>query len=1216
MEGTPKAIEPKGIVRNATKIGVQDGQAEDLINLRFMDGSWRASGNGRHVYSMSQNEGGYTYEQLYVHTNSYHHLIGYRDGGIYWFANIDNDGVFEPIAPRLVCDEVDDTEIIYAQTGHLLTIIKNRERITIFFNKATGEYELQERMTGDNSYSHPIGNVQYKVANRMKDGEPMMIYTRTQAKCIPTQSGYVGDKYNASKEYVKAAYTGIQHYLEQENSYYGAFLVCLAVKLYSGKWGWATAPTLVYPSYIGDTLLKDKNCGGRQIREWEQDGQSYRTIYNFQDTINSPVYIITKEMMKDGENDPIEIGENYYKSRYHLDGTRRDGQSILFDPQSVIVADATGSSSGVSGEYTCATGLSTYDKLPTMGDCYLRADDDFADPKVYSEDLSFREHLVWGKLNDLYINIENLNIQKNAIYKKIGVFITPILGGNGNPLDFNELSFNDIIGDIFWKSSIYQKFPVTFTTKYNAGEVTYTGGQSVLSLTTDHGAFSCWRPDHRFSSKHLENCKKALANSQFFLIKEIDIDDIEEKTWMKVELEEGTLSNLTTYATNMLPTDAFTAMAFVNAQYGYMYNGRLHLANYRKSAESIWGMKHILNNDYSDGGIIKTEERNYTPLINLTSIYADEEGTRQKFNDEISLFNQAYRAMFSLNNFENMTVTMDALPVPMYEGRYDLDVMESVRRYISPFIPYANMENNQIDLFFNMRVRDWVRDIVEESHYKLELPLENEMTYYSIRFYFNIMDNGYDFQNNKYEGLADPQKQDSRVDIGFIDVPNGLIVSAVDTPMYFPAENSYQVGNSEIVAMASNAIAVGTGQTGESPLYVFTKDGIYGLFVDDTGNMAYKNSRILARDILNNMSSVCQIDAGVVFTTDRGLMMIAGEQVQEIGAPAEGDVVQFWNAESVDCSKIVTAAMQQIAGLPSNLCSTTDFLTYLKDKGTLNKAAIVNYNHNLRELIVSNPNYPYSYVLDREGNWSRRDYTAAQYVINFPTSYRLTNNGEFYKLDEEGDETTSLEHRKEADNKIFYLSNVIKLDSIGFKQAYRFVVRGYFETVFANREMITDTIDNRKIIVMGLSIDNLGIGEVLRIAYLHIYGMDAWVSVGEHGEVGNILALEIYDALTLENITKTFRPTGMPGEYITLIKTETTERPAIACVVEGSYDGRKFKPLGYNRKSGKFRDIGCLVSHTDMRFFRICLSGQVTGKTRIDYMEMSAGASLLNTKIR
>ena len=72
----------------------------------------------------------------------------------------------------------------------------------------------------------------------------------------------------------------------------------------------------------------------------------------------------------------------------------------------------------------------------------------------------------------------------------------------------------------------------------------------------------------------------------------------------------------------------------------------------------------------------------------------------------------------------------------------------------------------------------------------------------------------------------------------------------------------------------------------------------------------------------------------------------------------------------------------------------------------------------------------------------------------------------------------------------------------------------------------------------------------------------------------------------------------------------------VGIVVEGSYDGRKFAPLGFNRKSGKFTNIGCHVSHTDVRFYRVILCGQVTGKTRIDYMELSADGSKLNTKIR
>ena len=449
--------------------------------------------------------------------------------------------------------------------------------------------------------------------------------------------------------------------------------------------------------------------------------------------------------------------------------------------------------------------------------------------------------------------------------------------------------------------------------------------------------------------------------------------------------------------------------------------------------------------------------------------------------------------------------------------------------------------------------------------------------------------------------------------------PNGLKVSKTDQPMFFPVENTYQVGSAEILALMSNTIAVGTGQTGDAPLYVFCKDGVYALYVDSSGQMAYPHARILARDVCNNPRSVTPIDAGVVFTTDRGLMMIAGEQVQEIGATAEGDVVQFWNAGSVDYSKIATASMQQIAGLPSELCSTTDFLTYLQDKGTSGKAAIINYNHNMRELMVSNPNYPYSYVLDREGNWSRRDYTAAQYVNNYPTSYRVTSDGKFYKLDDEGDASTSLEHRKEADNKIFYLSNVVKLESIGFKQADRFVVRGYFESMqspmFRGNIYVEDdgeTIVDMDVFLIGPYLKTLT-SNTLNLLFREVSGgREVWTDTdNDYAELTGLI--HIYDANTLREIPSNLVSTGF---RFTVTRDSEMYNYPIGIVVEGSYDGRKFAPLGFNRRSGKFTDIGCLVSHTDMRFYRVCLSGQVTGKTRINYMEMSAGASMLNTKIR
>jgi hypothetical protein len=335
--------------------------------------------------------------------------------------------------------------------------------------------------------------------------------------------------------------------------------------------------------------------------------------------------------------------------------------------------------------------------------------------------------------------------------------------------------------------------------------------------------------------------------------------------------------------------------------------------------------------------------------------------------------------------------------------------------------------------------------------------------------------------------------------------PNGLKVSLSNNPFTFPYESTYQVGSSEIVALMSNAVAIGTGQTGAAPLYVFCKDGIYALMVDSTGEMTYTNARIIARDVCNNAKSVTPIDSGVVFTTDRGIMSIAGNEVVEIGSAAEGDVFDITDI-SDKAKKIMFNAftMPQLAEFPQSLIDNTDFLTYLK-------GAIVNYNHNERELMVSNPSKDYTYVMDRNGNWTRRAFTAQEYVNNYPTSYRIDKAGNFYKVDTDDNDT----------NKVYLLSNVIKLGTIAFKQAYRLVVRGYFETEV-----------------------NLG---------LYVFG---------------------------------------------------------------SYDGRQWSLLGGNEKEGNFTDIGCKISHTDIRFLRVCLAGKLSKDTRIDYIEVSSDGSALNGKLR
>lgn len=72
----------------------------------------------------------------------------------------------------------------------------------------------------------------------------------------------------------------------------------------------------------------------------------------------------------------------------------------------------------------------------------------------------------------------------------------------------------------------------------------------------------------------------------------------------------------------------------------------------------------------------------------------------------------------------------------------------------------------------------------------------------------------------------------------------------------------------------------------------------------------------------------------------------------------------------------------------------------------------------------------------------------------------------------------------------------------------------------------------------------------------------------------------------------------------------------IGCYTFGSYDGRKWALLGGNEKRGEFTDIGCNISHTDVKYLRLCLTGKLSKDSRIDYIEVSSDGSVLNGKLR
>lgn len=116
-------------------------------------------------------------------------------------------------------------------------------------------------------------------------------------------------------------------------------------------------------------------------------------------------------------------------------------------------------------------------------------------------------------------------------------------------------------------------------------------------------------------------------------------------------------------------------------------------------------------------------------------------------------------------------------------------------------------------------------------------------------------------------------------------VKNILKVSAVDNPLYFPTAQTYKF-EGDIVGLASNAEAISTGQFGQYPLFVFTDTGIWAMGVDTSGQGAYTTQSPFSREVCNG--AICPVSGGVVFSTDKGVMVISGGQVADLSAALDG----------------------------------------------------------------------------------------------------------------------------------------------------------------------------------------------------------------------------------------------------------------------------------------------------------------------------------------
>jgi len=218
---------------------------------------------------------------------------------------------------------------------------------------------------------------------------------------------------------------------------------------------------------------------------------------------------------------------------------------------------------------------------------------------------------------------------------------------------------------------------------------------------------------------------------------------------------------------------------------------------------------------------------------------------------------------------------------------------------------------------------------------------------------------------------------------------NRLQVSKLNNLFYYPAENSYRIGKltNEILGISTQAVPMSEGQFGEYPITLFTSNGIY-LLKQGTGDVLYSSVHPLTHDICNNKNSITQVLGGILFTSEKGLMVLTGRKVQEISKVMEGKPDTYLNSDD-NYNQSIDGTLN-VVNL-NNAISKTDFNTFLT-------GAIIAYDQVNEEILISNPsetdgvrNYQYTYVYSHNANtWYKSSQHFKEFIENYPNGYALS----------------------------------------------------------------------------------------------------------------------------------------------------------------------------------------------------------------------------------
>lgn len=259
---------------------------------------------------------------------------------------------------------------------------------------------------------------------------------------------------------------------------------------------------------------------------------------------------------------------------------------------------------------------------------------------------------------------------------------------------------------------------------------------------------------------------------------------------------------------------------------------------------------------------------------------------------------------------------------------------------------------------------------------------------------------------------------------------NQIVTSEVNNPFVYNASGYNTVGDGKILAMATQTAALSQGQHGQFPLIVFTDHGLWCMSVDRTG--LYDTTKPMPREVCINANAILETDGAVFFVSQKGLMVIVGNDVRCV-------------SEHINGKAFYTGSISELASIGN---SWRDIITACADEGSFlayirHSSCFMAYDYADARILVMRPDKSYHYAYSiKDGTISKENRATVwkRAVKSYPDYLLQDSTGNIFSLYGKKREEEVTSRRKG-----FLLTRPMKLSgAVSVKSVRELVSVGYW----------------------------------------------------------------------------------------------------------------------------------------------------------------------------